>query len=283
MLGIAVDSEQRRVLAADSQDERLAVYLDLEVPVGDAAAERPDHELPARPDARGDLLRLHRAILDWRRWPFARSSSTSTGRSPRTSRSCSRSSRSFSAAGKPITEDEYYDQLAGLSDPEVVETWLGRPDPEVVAEKIRRYREPLRLTAHTVSPEARQAVREAATQVPLRSRLGIRADRDRARGRGGGPLGFDRGDRRGGRRRARQAGSGRLSTGSGASSGLQPDEAVAVEDSEVGIGAAKAAGVRCYAVSGTLPPEPDWPRRTRSSSDSIRTSCGECWRRLYPC
>ena len=36
--------------------------------------------------------------------------------------------------------------------------------------------------------------------------------------------------------------------------GLEPDEAVAVEDSEVGVGAAKAAGVRCYAVSGTLPP-----------------------------
>ena len=32
-------------------------------------------------------------------------------------------------------------------------------------------------------------------------------------------------------------------------------EAVAVEDSDVGIAAAKAAGLRCVAVLGTLPPE----------------------------
>jgi len=36
---------------------------------------------------------------------------------------------------------------------------------------------------------------------------------------------------------------------------ISPDEAVAVEDSDVGIAAAKAAGLRCFAVTGTLPPD----------------------------
>jgi HAD superfamily hydrolase (TIGR01509 family) len=37
--------------------------------------------------------------------------------------------------------------------------------------------------------------------------------------------------------------------------GLDSTEAVALEDSDVGVAAAKAAGLRCYAVSGTHPSE----------------------------
>ena len=46
-----VDAEQVRVLAGDPQHERLAVDLDLQVVVGDAAAEDLDAHLASRPDA----------------------------------------------------------------------------------------------------------------------------------------------------------------------------------------------------------------------------------------
>src|SRR5438874_722893 len=72
----------------------------------------------------------------------------------------------FAEAGKPITEAEYYDQLAGLSDPEVVEAWLGRPEPRIVAQKIEVYRE-RSADGHTVSAAAREAVREAAKRVQV--------------------------------------------------------------------------------------------------------------------
>jgi beta-phosphoglucomutase-like phosphatase (HAD superfamily) len=36
---------------------------------------------------------------------------------------------------------------------------------------------------------------------------------------------------------------------------LRPAEVVAFEDTEAGIASAKAAGLRCVAVAGTLPPE----------------------------
>jgi len=37
----------------------------------------------------------------------------------------------FAEHGKPMSAQEYFDELAGLSDPEVVRTWLGREHPDV--------------------------------------------------------------------------------------------------------------------------------------------------------
>jgi len=159
----------------------------------------------------------------------------------------------FAELGKPISEKEYYDGLAGLSDPEVVEKWLGKRDPEIVARKIERYRE-LSADGSTVSSEARQAVVDAADRVavavvsgsarseiePVLEAAGLSssikalvASEDVERGKPA-PDGY---------RRALEL----LEIG--------PHEAVAVEDSDVGIAAAKAAGLRCVAVTGTLPPD----------------------------
>jgi beta-phosphoglucomutase len=159
----------------------------------------------------------------------------------------------FADAGKPITEAEYYDRLAGLSDPEVVEAWLGRPDPRLVAEKIRLYRE-RSADGHTISAQAREAVREAAAQVtvaivsgsarseiePVVAAAGLAplirtvvASEDVEHGKPA-PDGY---------LRALEL------------LGVEAAHAVALEDSEVGVAAAKAAGLRCYAVLGTLPPE----------------------------
>jgi len=159
----------------------------------------------------------------------------------------------FAELGKPISEEDYYDRLAGLSDPEVVEKWLGKPDPELVAHKIERYRE-LSADGSTVSPEARQAVLDAAGRVavavvsgsarseiePVLEAAGVSsaitavvASEDVEHGKPA-PDGY---------RRALELLE------------ISPDEAVAVEDSDVGIAAAKAAGLRCFAVTGTLPPD----------------------------
>lgn len=72
----------------------------------------------------------------------------------------------LSEAGRPLSEDEYYDHLAGLSDPEIVQTWLGRDDPGLLEELLRRYL--VRAgDGHTVPHDVRGAVREAHGQIPL--------------------------------------------------------------------------------------------------------------------
>jgi HAD superfamily hydrolase (TIGR01509 family) len=179
----------------------------------------------------------------------------------------------FAEFGKPLTEEEYYDRLAGLSDPEVVETWMGKPDPELVARKIERYRE-LSADGSTVSPESRQAVRDAADRVavavvsgsarseiePVLEAAGLAssiavvvAAEDVERGKPA-PDGYLRA-------------LDLLGLGAG--------DAVAVEDSEVGIEAAKAAGVRCVAVTGTLPRE-----RLRAADEIISALDRDFVRRL---
>ena len=59
VLVLAVDAEQCGVLAADAENERLAVEHDLEVAVRDAAAEGLDLGRPARPETFDDLLGAH--------------------------------------------------------------------------------------------------------------------------------------------------------------------------------------------------------------------------------
>jgi beta-phosphoglucomutase len=159
----------------------------------------------------------------------------------------------FAELGKPISEEDYYDRLAGLSDPEVVEKWLGKPDPELVAHKIERYRE-LSADGSTVSPEARQAVLDAAGRVAVAVVSGsARSEIEPVLEAAGVSSAI-----------AAVVASEDVEHGKPAPDGyrralelleISPDEAVAVEDSDVGITAAKAAGLRCFAVTGTLPPD----------------------------
>src|SRR3954470_972959 len=75
----------------------------------------------------------------------------------------------FAEHGKPLSAQEYFDVLAGLSDPEIVRTWLGRDHPdvdEVIEERITRYRAAV-ADGSSIPPEIREAVRFAASQVPL--------------------------------------------------------------------------------------------------------------------
>ena len=155
----------------------------------------------------------------------------------------------FAEAGKPLGVTEYFEQLAGLSDPEIVRTWLGEDRPELVAERVRRYQ--LRAgDGSTVKPSTREAVRYAGQRVELavvsgaaraeiESVLGaaeltlivslVVAAEDVAAGKPD-PAGYIR---------ALEL----LDCG--------PDEALAFEDSEAGVAAAKAAGLYCIALEGT--------------------------------
>jgi beta-phosphoglucomutase len=75
----------------------------------------------------------------------------------------------FAEHGKPMSAQVYFDELAGLSDPEIVRTWLGRDHPDVdavIEERVRRYRTAV-ADGSTVHAHVREAVRYAAERVPL--------------------------------------------------------------------------------------------------------------------
>ena len=59
VLVLPVDPEQGRVLAADPQNERFAVDADLEVVVGDPAAERLDLHVLSGPEVLDRLFYAH--------------------------------------------------------------------------------------------------------------------------------------------------------------------------------------------------------------------------------
>jgi len=77
--------------------------------------------------------------------------------------------RLFAEHGRPMSAQEYFDHLAGLSDPEIVTTWLGEDHPDVRAvidQRERRYRE-ASADGSTIHEHTREAVRFAAEHVPL--------------------------------------------------------------------------------------------------------------------
>ena len=158
----------------------------------------------------------------------------------------------FAEAGRPLTEAEYYAELAGLSDPELVEKWFGKPRPDLVARKIARYRE--LADGSTISDEARAAVREAANTVDVAVVSGsARAEIEPVLEAAG----------------LREAITVIVTADDIARSkpdpegylialhllGVAPADAAAVEDSDVGVAAAKAAGLYCVAVTSTMPAE----------------------------
>jgi HAD superfamily hydrolase (TIGR01509 family) len=77
--------------------------------------------------------------------------------------------RLFAEHGKPLSAQQYFDELVGLSDPEIVRTWLGPDHPDVdavIAERVDRYRAAV-ADGSTVYEHVREAVRFAAERVPI--------------------------------------------------------------------------------------------------------------------
>jgi HAD superfamily hydrolase (TIGR01509 family) len=166
----------------------------------------------------------------------------------------------FAEHGRPLPERDYYDRLAGHSDAEIVHRWLGfRNDSEaVVTQRVTRYRE-LVADGSTITPAVRRAVGRAAARVPVAIVSGASAAEIRPVVAAAGleaafttvvtaddvhhakphPEGYEIALRRLG----------------GRAPGLRPDEVVVLEDTEAGVAAAKAAGMRCIAVGRTLAPD----------------------------
>jgi beta-phosphoglucomutase len=160
----------------------------------------------------------------------------------------------FAEHGKPLTEQEYYDKLAGLSDPEIVRNWLGADHPDVdivIQERIDRYRAAVG-DGSTVHRHIREAVRYAAARVPLAICSGAaRAEIEPVVEAAGIADCF----------RAIVS-SDDVSNGKPDPEGylvaldaLGTRDALVFEDTEAGIASAKAAGLRVIAKLGTLEPE----------------------------
>lgn len=158
----------------------------------------------------------------------------------------------FQEAGRQVTEEEYYDQLAGFSDAEIIRMWLGRDDPGLLRRKTERYRE--LADGSTVSEEARAAVRWASKRAELAvvsgsARTEIEPVLELAGIRDAFTVLVSVEDIR----RGKPDPEGYLLALH--LLGVEAGDAVAIEDSEAGVAAAKAAGVYCAAVTTTLPPE----------------------------
>lgn len=169
---------------------------------------------------------------------------------------CAIYQRLFARHGRPLTEEQYYTELAGLSEEAIIGGWLGVDGPllaSLVAERIDWYAAEAADGA-TVTGPVRDALRYAAARVPvvivsgafraeiepviaaagLRDELtAIVAADDVERGKPH-PEGY---------LRALEL------------LGVDAQDAVALEDTEAGISSAKAAGLHVVAVLGTLPPE----------------------------
>jgi beta-phosphoglucomutase len=159
----------------------------------------------------------------------------------------------FGELGHPLTEQEYYDELAGHTEEEIFRRWLGRVEPELVADRIARYRARV-SDGTTVEPGVREAVRHAAARVPIAVVSGAALEEidPVLEAAGIAPL-F----------RAIVA-ADHVADGkphpegyllAAELLGVAPEQTVAFEDTEAGVGAAKAAGLYCVGITRTLGPE----------------------------
>jgi beta-phosphoglucomutase len=170
----------------------------------------------------------------------------------------------FAKHGKPLSAQEYFDELAGLSDPEIVRTWLGedhRDIDDVIAERISRYRAAVG-DGSSIDEHVREAVRYAAERVPLAICSGAaRAEIEPVVEAAGLAECFraivtsddvvhGKPDPEGYLKTLRLLGD--------------PNDALVFEDTEAGILSARAAGLRVIAKLGTLD-----PRRLREADELV--------------
>jgi beta-phosphoglucomutase len=164
----------------------------------------------------------------------------------------------FAEHGKPLSAQEYFDVLAGLSDPEIVRTWLGRDHPdvdEVIEERIARYRAAV-ADGSSVPPELRDAVRFAAARVPVAIVSGAaRPEIEPVVEAAGIADSFVAIVPAEDVEHGKPHPDGYLRALELFEDGIPAEDVLVFEDTEAGIAAAKAAGMRCIAVLGTLSPE----------------------------
>ena len=161
----------------------------------------------------------------------------------------------FAEQGRPIGEQEYFDELAGRSDPEIVERWLGAGHPaaaEVLERRVQLFRERAG-DGSTVPPHVRDAVLRAAGRARLAIVSGAARSEVETVLEAAGLDVFDVIVSAEDVTRGKPDPEGYLLALE--QLGVRAADAVAIEDAPPGIAAAKAAGLRCVAVLGTVPPE----------------------------
>jgi beta-phosphoglucomutase len=162
----------------------------------------------------------------------------------------------FARYGRPLSEQEYVDRLAGNTEEAIIGTWLGVDGPllaMLVQERIAAYTT-LAAGGSTVTAEVREAVRYAAERVPVAIVSGaFRAEIEPVVAAAGiaGDLAtivtaddveHGKPDPEGYRLAVERL-------------GVDAARTVAFEDTEAGVASAKDAGLYCVAVRGTLPDE----------------------------
>jgi beta-phosphoglucomutase len=164
----------------------------------------------------------------------------------------------FSARGRPLSEEDYYGSLAGLSEEVIIGTWLGVEGDALITlveQRIARYLE-LSGDGSTVPAALRAAVAYAADRVPVAVVSGafrreispVLNGADLARHIRVVVAAEDV-------ERGKPSPDGYLRALDVLGVELFPAEVVAFEDTEAGVAAAKDAGLRCIAVLGTHPAE----------------------------
>ena len=165
--------------------------------------------------------------------------------------------RLFAEYGKPLSAQEYFDELVGLSDPEIVHRWLGSDHPAV--QEILERRIALYEVRVADGSSVREAVRRAVEYTAERTRVAVVSGAARAEIeavlRGSGLAASVEAivaaeDVVEGKPHP----DGYLRALTLLGEGLRPHEVIVFEDSEVGVASAKAAGMRCVAVLGTVEP-----------------------------
>jgi HAD superfamily hydrolase (TIGR01509 family) len=159
----------------------------------------------------------------------------------------------LAARGRTLTPARYVEELAGLSDAEIFRTELG-PEADVGAlteERVERYRD-ASADGATIACEARRAVALAAARVPVVVvTSALRSEVEPAlAGSGVAPLVTaivtleDV---------AHPKPHPEPYLTACALAAVEPVRAVAIEDTAAGVASAKAAGVFCAALVGTMP------------------------------
>ncbi len=160
----------------------------------------------------------------------------------------------FARYGKPLSDEEYFARFAGLTEEAIVGGWLGVDGPllgSLMAERIEAYATEAADGA-TVTEEVRSAIRYAAERMPVAIVSGaFRAEIEPVVAAAGLTEQI-----------TLIVAADDVEHGKPHPEGylhaldvldLGSAELVAFEDTEAGIASAKAAGLRCVAVRGTLP------------------------------
>jgi beta-phosphoglucomutase-like phosphatase (HAD superfamily) len=164
----------------------------------------------------------------------------------------------FAEQGKPLSAQEYFDELAGLSDPEIVQTWLGPDHPnveDVIAARTARYRTAV-ADGSTVSEDLRAVVRYGTERVPLGIVSGAALEEIEPVVEAAGIAdAFSVIVTADDIEHGKPDPEGYVRALTLFDEDIDAGDVLVLEDTEAGVASAKAAGMRCFAVLGTLAPE----------------------------